>query len=206
VADDAITSNVWDMAFDLKGRSLPLDNHVALRREIERCLPWFGSERQAGIHRIRASHNTTYNVLLLNKRAKLILRLPETCCEPAHALSGQWLDISNHKIQVGDARVHPLQPFTTLYAHFVVTRDADESVFVNDVSKWLEELKLKCKFMCGKRHVLRTETGEIMGFGLMVHGLSPEQSLLLQEEGLGDNRKLGCGIFVPHKGIAAVGA
>jgi hypothetical protein len=38
----------------------------------------------------------------------------------------------------------------------------------------------------------------------MLHALSPEQSLRLQQHGLGPQRLLGCGIFVPHKSAAAV--
>jgi hypothetical protein len=35
----------------------------------------------------------------------------------------------------------------------------------------------------------------------MLAGLRLEQSLALQRHGLGDERKLGCGLFIPHKGI-----
>ncbi len=39
---------------------------------------------------------------------------------------------------------------------------------------------------------------------LMVAALSADASLALQQRGLGDGRLLGCGLFVPHKGIEAV--
>jgi hypothetical protein len=39
----------------------------------------------------------------------------------------------------------------------------------------------------------------------MVADLEPEQSVLLQEKGLGTHRKMGCGLFLPHKGIKPVG-
>ena len=35
----------------------------------------------------------------------------------------------------------------------------------------------------------------------MLAGLTPEQSLALQRQGLGAERKLGCGVFIPHKDI-----
>ncbi|MEK7361238.1 MAG: type I-MYXAN CRISPR-associated protein Cas6/Cmx6, partial [Pseudomonadota bacterium] len=35
---------------------------------------------------------------------------------------------------------------------------------------------------------------------------SPEHSLRMQATGLGAERKLGCGLFIPHKSAAAVGA
>jgi hypothetical protein len=38
----------------------------------------------------------------------------------------------------------------------------------------------------------------------MVADLEPEQSVLLQQAGLGDGREFGCGLFIPHKGIKPV--
>ena len=39
---------------------------------------------------------------------------------------------------------------------------------------------------------------------LMIDGLDVTESVLLQQQGLGDGRKFGCGLFLPHKGIDAV--
>jgi len=38
----------------------------------------------------------------------------------------------------------------------------------------------------------------------MVADLEPEQSVRLQQIGIGPGRTIGCGLFIPHKGIAAV--
>jgi hypothetical protein len=46
----------------------------------------------------------------------------------------------------------------------------------------------------------------IAGFSLMLHGLSVADSLRVQRAGIGPHRLLGCGIFVPHRSAAAVGA
>ena len=40
---------------------------------------------------------------------------------------------------------------------------------------------------------------------LMIDGLESSESVRLQQEGLGGGRKFGCGLFLPHKGIDAVG-
>ena len=39
---------------------------------------------------------------------------------------------------------------------------------------------------------------------LMIADLSKEESLRLQEEGVGEKKLYGCGIFLPHKSIDAV--
>jgi hypothetical protein len=50
------------------------------------------------------------------------------------------------------------------------------------------------------RHVLRIHGKTIVGFSLIVQGLTAEESLTLQEQGLGGRSKMGCGFFVPCKG------
>jgi hypothetical protein len=39
----------------------------------------------------------------------------------------------------------------------------------------------------------------------MLHGLRARDSLRVLEQGLGEHRLMGCGVFVPHKSAAAVG-
>jgi hypothetical protein len=46
----------------------------------------------------------------------------------------------------------------------------------------------------------------VTGYSLMLDGLSPADSLRVLEAGLGRHRRLGCGLFVPHKSAAAVRA
>jgi len=38
----------------------------------------------------------------------------------------------------------------------------------------------------------------------MLDGIDVEQSVLLQQRGIGAGRLLGCGLFLPHKGIDAI--
>ena len=61
------------------------------------------------------------------------------------------------------------------------------------------------KLLCGISHVITTPTENIFTRSVMVAGLSPEQSLRLQQQGLGPGRAIGCGLFIPHKGIDPVG-
>lgn len=49
------------------------------------------------------------------------------------------------------------------------------------------------------RRVLRIHGKTLIGFSVIVQGLSAEESLILQEKGLGGKAKMGCGFFVPLK-------
>lgn len=50
-----------------------------------------------------------------------------------------------------------------------------------------------------RRHVLRVHGKTIVGFLVLVQGLTAEESVRVQEEGIGGRSKLGCGFFGPVK-------
>ena len=64
---------------------------------------------------------------------------------------------------------------------------------------------IECKLIVGKRRQAQGGDGPVTGYSLMLHGLSTEHSLRIQTAGLGGQHLLGCGLFVPHKSVAAVG-
>ena len=51
-----------------------------------------------------------------------------------------------------------------------------------------------------RRRALRIKDQTHVGYSLLVEGLSAEESIRLQEQGLGGRRKLGCGLFLPWRG------
>lgn len=201
---DAMRGDAVDIAFGLEGKNLAGDYSFALMREIARRLPWLESEPEAGIHPLRAA-KTDADALLLPRRAKLVLRLPQRRALESMALCGQELTVGGHSLKVGAAKVRRLLPFGTLYAHFVTAANDDEQRFLNDMASDLRALQTPCELVCGKRRVLRAQAQEIVGYSLMLHGLALEHSILVQRVGLGRDRMLGCGIFVGHKSVAAVG-
>jgi hypothetical protein len=50
-----------------------------------------------------------------------------------------------------------------------------------------------------RRHVVRIHGKTIVGFTVVVQGLTAEESIRVQEEGLGGRGKMGCGFFGPMK-------
>ena len=59
--------------------------------------------------------------------------------------------------------------------------------------------------MSGRTHILRMPEKNLIARSLMIDGLKIEESIYLQQNGLGEGRLVGCGLFIPHKGIDAVG-
>ncbi|MBI2224670.1 MAG: type I-MYXAN CRISPR-associated protein Cas6/Cmx6 [Betaproteobacteria bacterium] len=194
-----------DLIFSIRGTSIPRDHGFALWRELRNCLPWLDAEDFAGIHAIRGAPAND-EMLLLTQRTKLVLRLPRARVADAQSLQGRQLDLGGYVLQIGASRQRPLLAFATLYSQLVCTGSDDELEFHRDIAAQLGQLDVACKFICGKQRALRAEQTELRGYSLMLHDLALEQSTFLQQVGLGEHRKLGCGIFVPHKSIAAVAA
>jgi CRISPR-associated protein Cas6 len=194
-----------DMIFSIRGNRIPRDHGFVLWREVRACLPWLEAEEHAGIHSIRGAPAND-DMLLLTQRTKLVLRLPQARVVDAQRLHGRQLDLDGYVLQIGASRERPLVAFATLYSQLVCTGNDDELDFLRDITVQLERIDVACKFICGKRRALRAGQTEVRGHSLMLYDLKLEQSTLLQQVGLGEHRKLGCGIFVPHKSIAAVAA
>lgn len=84
---------------------------------------------------------------------------------------------------------------------------ADEDAFLSWVAAELGHLGIRVrKALCGKVTTLGTPDGPLITRSLLLADLKPDESLRLQQHGLGPGRAMGCGIFIPHKGIEAVGA
>lgn len=195
-----------DLQFDLIGTTIPADNAQLLADALLRLLPWLGEDAGAGIQHLKGAETNRGDATLnINRRTKLFLRVPKTRTESMRQLTGQTLDLAGHALQIGGFKPREFQPFANIYAHFVDTGSATEEQFVQDVMHELDgHFQLRCGFICGKPQTLQSASGPLHGFSLMLHDVPPHKSLQLQDEGLGRNRLLGCGIFIPHKSIAPV--
>jgi CRISPR-associated protein Cas6 len=195
-----------DLQFDLVGTTIPADNAQLLSNALQRLLPWLGEVSGTGIQHLKgAETNSGDPTLNINRRTKLFLRVPKSRVDDMQQLVGQTLDIAGHTLQIGSFKTREFSPFANIYAHFVDTGSATEEQFVQDVMRELDgHFQLRCGFICGKRQTLQSASGTLFGYSLMLHDVPPHKSLQLQDEGIGRNRLLGCGIFIPHKSIAPV--
>lgn len=188
-----------DMIFTLAGSTLPGDHARLLWQEVVRALPWLEAEEQAGIAPLRAPEPG--RELLLSRRARMVLRVPADQAERARELCGQTLEVDGHRVTVGEARERPLQPAPTLHAHLVASDEA-EGAFLESMAAEMKRAGIEGKLICGKAHSLTGNAGKVSGYSLVVHELKPDAALDLQCCGLGGERHLGCGIFIPYKVIA----
>jgi len=201
--DEELRGDVVDVVFSLRAEAIDCDYANALWQGVRGVLRWLSDEPLAGIHPIKGVTKSGEH-LVVARRAQLALRLPPERVTEALELRGARLDLGG-SVEVGDAVVRQLAPYPVLYSHFVsLGLDAEEQ-FVAEAARLVTAAGIECKLIVGKPRGARADAARISGFSLMLHGLSARHSLQMQGAGLGGNRMLGCGIFVPHKTIAAVG-
>ncbi len=194
-----------DIQFDLKGDALPLDHAWAVFQGLLSIAPWLADEQTLGIHPIQGA-DTGGGEMILNRRAKLVIRYPATRLADLEKLSGQSFTVGGHSFTLGKSKVKPLTQHTPLYAHTVCTGSEDEQTFTRDILRELDAMGITTRFICGRPQKFFDGEKIATGYSLMLHGLPIEHAIRVQQQGLGHYRKLGCGIFIPHKSITAVGA
>lgn len=195
-------ADMIDVAFALEGRALPQDYRYALAEALEAALPWLREEPGSGVHRLNLVRSGAE--ALVSPRTRLALRVPRARAEDAGALAGTELRLGAHTVRVLRPQARELLAHGTLYAHLVAAEEAEELLFLRRMRSELDALGVRGEPVCGRWQT--TEAGRLAGCSLMLSGLPREQSLQVLQRGLGAHRRLGCGLFVPHKSAAAVGA
>ena len=204
---DEIVATMVDVAFPLAGTALPRDHRRLLAEALQRWLPWLaaGDASGMGVHRVNVVSGGGVRALL-SQRARLMLRVPRARADEVAALSGRRLEIGGEALRLGEARVRELIPHGTLFADFVAADNDDEAAFLDAVDAELRARGIPCRRVCGRRREIDSGERALVGFSLMLYELSQSDSLRVLESGIGGHRLIGCGLFVPHKSAAAVGA
>lgn len=207
-----VLDDVVDMVFGIQCKCLPVDHNHALSESVQTVMPWLSDESMAGVHSIHvaASGNGWMRpdepgaLLHLSRRTRLEIRVPKHRIDGARQLEGVTLDVDGYSITVKGATVRPMSTITTLFCRYLATDDnlEKEDQVIEWVVDQLKDLDIKPrKMLCGTEHHIDTPEGEIRTRSLMLADLEVDESVRLQEHGLGPFRSLGCGLFIPHKDI-----
>ena len=210
-----VPDDIVDLSFKVQCKQLPLDHAFALSQVIQKELPWFAEEKLAGIHLIHGAESGNGWIrpqepdamLSLSRRTRFMLRIPKHRVQETAELANKTLDIVGNECILSNPHEKSLSSLTTIFARYIITDDIeDEEAFLNQAAAELKKQGIKIKkMMSGLAHVLRMPGHNLLTRSLMLDGLEIEESVYLQQHGLGEGRKVGCGLFLPHKGIDAVG-
>ena len=206
------TSKMIDVAFKIQCKTLPYDHACDLSKAITSKMPWLLKDKLIGIHTLHGPESgngwvrSEKEEIFLSKRTRLILRISRSDANKAKELEGENINVLGNNIKIGQSNTKTFLIVRDLISRCVLCdKEQDEEDFLLDIKKELftHGVPIK-KAICGKAKSITINGENRFTRSLMIADLSKENSILLQDIGIGDGRIFGCGIFLPHKSIDAV--
>jgi len=210
---------VVDIQFRLTGNLIPVDHGYPLFSAVSELVPGLHAYGEAGFHPI-FGQLAGNRCLAITGKSFLTIRLPSEQITTVLPLAGKTLKLGDYDVRVGVPQTRALVPSARLYSRLVVIKGFMEpDSFLEAVSRQLHELAIKGKpylvtqlsiaeTNLGKpggthspylRRTIRIHDKEIVGFAMRVEELTAEESIRLQEKGIGGRRRFGCGLFLPER-------
>jgi len=211
---------VVDVRFRIGGGPILVDHGYHLYSTISRVLPEIHGDDQIGIHPIYGKL-VGERKLAITESSRLVLRLPADRIRDVLILAGKTLDLGDGKVIVGVPNARALIPAACLHSRLVIIKGFMEpEPFLEAVQRQLDELEIRGQASLVStgdavktnvhrdggtkspwlRRTLHVRDKEIVGFTVRVEQLTADESIRLQEHGIGGRRRFGCGIFVSARG------
>lgn len=198
-----------DISFTLIGTTpIPADHGYQLYSAISNAVPALHEANGLAIHPI-AGQQVGDRRMMLTPHSRLTLRVPDGRISEVLPLAGRELKISATKIRIGVPQVRALIPATALRSRLVIikikdaptARDITPALFESAARRQLDKLSIspETQLTLGKRRTLRIKHNEIVGYEVLIESLTAEESLTLQESGMGGRHHMTCGVFVPFE-------
>ena len=186
-----------EIQFPFTGTTLPSDHGYALYGALSRIVPELHEAEWAAIETIpgiASGDGVTY----LDPEARLKIRLPQEQIPNMLHLTGKRIELDGHAIRLGNPQITVLTPSPQLYARIVTIKGFTEpEPFLEAVLRKLTGIGISGEPAVGPRRIVRIGRQAIVGFALAIYELDAQDSLRLQQEGMGGRRRMGCGIFFP---------
>ncbi|CAC9438602.1 FIG01199507: hypothetical protein [uncultured Gammaproteobacteria bacterium] len=209
-----LPETIQDAVFTIHAKILPIDHAYFLSQALLKHLPWL-KEANAGVFDISVAdgngweQNHESGFYYPSKRSKLNIRMPQEKLAEAEVLVGKTLNLGDYQIDIVKALKSKLMSdMQIVFAkHIVCDKNASEETFLQTSFTQLQALGIQPKkMMAGLKRKISMPEGAIHTRSLMIADLRKAESVKLQEVGIGKHRLLGCGLFLPQKGIESVNA
>ncbi|MCY3012210.1 MAG: type I-MYXAN CRISPR-associated protein Cas6/Cmx6 [Planctomycetota bacterium] len=189
-----------DLSYRIRSNS-PLwsDHGFSLFGAISRLFPDAHEANGIGILPIAGSQIGERRIQL-NEHSRLTLRIPSGDIARWLPLAGKTVDVAGVSLQVGIPEIRVLIPATALRSRLVTTKNCqDQSRFEAEIRRQLTAIGVSIQAIVsvGKRRTIRIHGKEVVGYELIIEGLTADESIAIQTAGLGGRRHMGCGVFVP---------
>lgn len=193
-----------DLSFSVQS-SAPLwsDHGFSLFGAISRIIPDAHDSNAIGILPI-AGNQIGQRKIQIDARSRLTLRIPSSDIARWLPLAGKTLDVAGAPLQVGVPEVRALVPTTAVRSRLATTKNGqDQARFEAEIRRQMDALGVSkdALLSIGKRRTIRIHNKEVVGYEVIIEGLSFDESLAIQTHGLGGRRHMGCGVFVAHRAL-----
>ena len=206
------TSDMIELSFSVDCKELPYDHAFELSSEILNLIPEIKNDKRNAIQTLHGPMSGNGWVrpdgqnIPLSKRAKLIMRINKSQIDDIKTIEGREIKLFGNKLKIGKSKIKSFVIVKDLFCRFIVSDpNIDEDKFLELIQNELKQYNINLrKALCGQSKMIRFGSETFYTRSLMIADLSKKESLRLQEEGVGERRLYGCGIFLPHKSIDAV--
>jgi CRISPR-associated protein Cas6 len=198
-----------DVRFQVFGEQIPSDHGYILFSSLCKIAPFIHHNRQIAIHHI-TGRSLSNRRMDITEGSFLSFRVPTDSVDDIVQLAGSIIRLGGDEIRLGVPRLQRLIPAVRLYSPLVVIKGFMETEpFMDAVQRQLTGLEVKGTPMLIEqpgnsdfpfaRRTLRVKDKEIVGFALMIDNLTAEESIRVQEHGIGGRQRFGCGVFLPMR-------
>ena len=208
---------IVDVSFPVLSQAeLPADHNYILFAALCRSIPELHGNDGFAVHPL-AGRIVGPRVMQLCDWSRLTIRCSANSIGTLLPLAGKQISLADRRLLIGIPQVQTLVPATALRSRLVTTKNGEElerfrteirrqleAIPVNLASIWTEEERrdhpetpTAAAVTIGKRRTLRIKDKEVVGYDILIEALSAEESLNIQQIGIGGRRRLGCGVFAP---------
>ncbi len=186
---------------------IPADHGYFLYGAISRLIPGIHKSNGIAVHPI-CGRQIGNRKLLLMPFSCLTVRTADAGIGELLTLAGKRILLGESSLRIGTPEVRTLQPAPALRSRLVTIKlkevgddpvGLSEDRFREAIRRQLDALGVSPEAIptLVKRRTLRIKDKEVVGYEVILEGLTAEESLNIQEVGLGGRRHMGCGVFAP---------
>ena len=208
--------NYFDISFPVFGTEILYDHGYSLFSAISKIIPEYHDTEDVAMLQINLQ-NVSNGKGRLHRASRLRFRVNQHWYKILMSLVGQAIQIKEDSVQLGIPEPRPLIPSSNLRARYVIVnvRSAIENkelysidkdsqlreIFGEAIKRQIENLDIskQVSFSLGKRKALIIKNKTVVGYELVVNRLSADESIIIQQKGIGGRRKFGAGFFLPIK-------
>ncbi|KYC41072.1 type I-MYXAN CRISPR-associated protein Cas6/Cmx6 [Scytonema hofmannii PCC 7110] len=196
-----------ELCFPVRGKYLPADHGYALFCSWVDLDSEIRKQKTVSILTVPGFPDKQGKIIL-NEYSCLRVRVPIPLIPLAYKLAGKSIRLGIHEIQIGIPEIFTLKPASKLKSRIVVIKGHSEpQSFLVAAQRQLDDMEISAQISIPKdrqgefcRKTIKVKRYTIVGFTTEVSDLSDDDSIKLQQWGIGGKRHMGCGYFLPFKG------